>query len=73
MKGSVIHVIQNDAEDWLVQEEGGRELGHYCSEREAEAIARAIARKRKGVVRFSTGGHARHTGRGAWWRRFIGA
>jgi homoserine acetyltransferase len=71
---SVIHVIPNDSQDWVVKEEGGRELGHYSTLHEAEVVAQAVARKRKGeLVLHSLTGDERHRKmhRG-WWRRLIG-
>jgi len=41
-----IHVIAAAENDWMVREEAGRELGHYSTRREAEAVGRKIAQKR---------------------------
>jgi uncharacterized protein DUF2188 len=42
-----IHVLAVDASDWIVKEEGGRELGHYPSKEAAQAVAYKVARKRQ--------------------------
>jgi hypothetical protein len=51
MNGANIHVIPNDIRDWVVKEEGTeRELGHYPTQADAEAVGLALARKRKSEV-----------------------
>ena len=42
-----VHVLPSDHQDWVVKEEGGRELGHYPTKSEAEAVGHKVARKRK--------------------------
>ena len=42
-----IHVFHVDDADWIVKEEGGRELGHYPSKDAAQEVAHKVARKRK--------------------------
>jgi uncharacterized protein DUF2188 len=42
-----VHILPGDHKDWVVKEEGGRELGHYPTEFEAEAVGEKVARKRK--------------------------
>ena len=42
-----IHVVSVEASDWVVKEEGGRELGRYPSKDAAQAVAYKVARKRK--------------------------
>jgi hypothetical protein len=42
-----IHVLPVNASDWIVKEDGGRELGHYPSKDAAQAVAYKVARKRK--------------------------
>jgi hypothetical protein len=32
--------------DWMVREDGGRELGHYSTRKEAEAVGGKLAHKR---------------------------
>jgi hypothetical protein len=41
-----IQVLQNAERDWLVREDGGRELGHYTTRDEAHAVGHKVARKR---------------------------
>ena len=42
-----VHVLPGDHTDWVVKEESGRELGHYPTKYEAEAVGHKVARKRK--------------------------
>ena len=41
-----IHVDARGKRDWLVREDGGRDLGHYPTRREAETVGYKLARKR---------------------------
>lgn len=41
-----IHVVPGDHQDWIVREDGGRELGHYATQDAAKAVAYKLARKR---------------------------
>jgi hypothetical protein len=52
-----IHVIAGEENDWIVREDGGRELGHYPTRKEAETVGHKLARKRdvELVVHDSTG------------------
>ena len=51
MSGANIHVIPNDTRDWVVKEEGtDRELGHYPTQADAEAVGLALARKKRSKV-----------------------
>jgi hypothetical protein len=40
-------VAPGGQDDWIVKEDGGRELGHYPTQQEAEAVGRKLAQKRK--------------------------
>ncbi len=42
-----VHVLSGEDNDWIVREEDGRELGHYPTKFEAEAVGYKVARKRK--------------------------
>jgi hypothetical protein len=44
---AAIHVLPTQHDDWIVREEGGRELGHYPSRQAAEAVGDKLARKRR--------------------------
>ena len=44
---ATIHVLPGQHGDWIVREEGGRELGHYPSRQAAEAVGHKLARKRQ--------------------------
>lgn len=50
MPGTV-HVLPGEQDDWVVKEEGGRELGHYPDRPAAEAVGLKIARRRKAELR----------------------
>jgi hypothetical protein len=43
---SPIHVLPGQHDDWIVREDGGRELGHYPTRDAAEAVGRKLALKR---------------------------
>jgi uncharacterized protein DUF2188 len=46
-----VHVLPDDNfDDWIVREDAGRELGHYPTREEAEAVAEPLVRKRKGML-----------------------
>jgi hypothetical protein len=47
MKQYGIHVVPGDHDDWVVKEDGGRELGHYPVKPTAETVALMVARKRR--------------------------
>jgi Uncharacterized protein conserved in bacteria (DUF2188) len=48
MQRAKIRVFANGDDDWVVKEEvSGREKGHYSTQADAEAVALALARKRK--------------------------
>ena len=67
-----IHVDQLAADDWLVREKGGRELGHYPSQREAENVGRLVARKRKAVLLVNGRSDAREGRSHGWFARLLG-
>jgi hypothetical protein len=47
----MIHVIPDDAfEDWIVREDGGRELGRFSTRDAAELAARAFLRRCGGAI-----------------------
>jgi hypothetical protein len=74
MKGPDIHVIPKGTRDWLVREAGGRELGHYATQSEAEAVGAAVARKRKGelVMHSQSGIEERRGPARSVWGRLLG-
>ena len=55
---SAIHVDARGERDWLVREDGGRDLGHYPTRREAETVGYKLARKR-GVELFLEDGRGK--------------
>ena len=69
-----IRVLPGEHDDWIVKEDGGRELGHYPRKAEAEAVGRKLARKRKAeLVIQDTSGKVEqrsHPYRG-WLRRLL--
>ncbi len=70
-----LHVAPGDHDDWVVREEGGRELGHYPTRQEAEAVGRKLAQKRKAqlLIRARSGEVERLSRRRpGWFARLIG-
>jgi hypothetical protein len=62
-------------DDWVVREEGGRELGHYLSAKAAEAVGRKLARKRRvELLIYAQSGklQARSRPGAGWLRRLFG-
>src|SRR5215510_6378572 len=41
------NVVLEVADGWIVNEDGGREFGHYGTRGEAERVGRMLARKRR--------------------------
>ena len=74
MSARDIHVIENDNRDWLVKEAAGKEFGHYPTQREAETVGAALARKRKTtvVIRSKSGVERRKKPRRGFWGRLFG-
>ena len=75
MNGANIHVIPNDTRDWVVKEEGtDRELGHYPTQADAEAVGLALARKRRSdvLVHGQDGKARRRKARRGWLSRLFG-
>ena len=64
-----IHVLAVDVSDWIVKEEGGRELGHYPSREAAQAVAYKVARKRKVdlLITIAAGNSRSSCGRPKGW------
>ena len=44
MAPNSIHVEAKGERDWLVREDGGRELGHYPTQAEAKEVGHKLAR-----------------------------
>jgi hypothetical protein len=42
-----IQIVPLAPDGWVVRGEDGREIGHFASQAEAEAVGQALARKRK--------------------------
>jgi hypothetical protein len=72
--GKIIHVFSAGERDWVVREEGGRELGHYPTRREAQEIGHKLARKRGAdlLVLDENGKAQRTRPRKGWMRRIFG-
>jgi hypothetical protein len=45
-----IHIFHGGPRDWIVRADGGRELGHYPSRQDAEAVGRKLARRDRGEL-----------------------
>ena len=69
-----IHVMLNGERDWVVRENAGRELGHYPTRAEAEAVGNKLARKRgvELVVQEASGKLRRSRPRKGWFARVFG-
>jgi Uncharacterized protein conserved in bacteria (DUF2188) len=69
-----IHVVAGEHQDWIVREQGGRELGHYPTKLEAEAVGRAVARKRRAelLVYDVSGKVNRSNFSRRWFSRLVG-
>jgi hypothetical protein len=69
-----IHVLLNGERDWVVRENAGRELGHYPTRAEAEAVGDKLARKRRVelVVQEASGKVRRSRPRKSWFARLLG-
>jgi len=70
---NAIQVLTRGERDWLVREDGGRELGHYPTRREAEAVGHKLARKRgvELVVEDGRGKLQRSRPRKGWFARLF--
>ncbi|MGZ3282000.1 MAG: DUF2188 domain-containing protein [Xanthobacteraceae bacterium] len=58
MAATALHIVPDECfDDWIVQDDSGRELGHYSTREAAELVAQALARKLEGeiVVHFPDG------------------
>ena len=69
-----IQIVPLAPDDWVVREEGGREIGHFASQAEAEVVGRALARKRKvDLIINPAGGSIPIRERPeVWFRRWFG-
>ena len=69
-----IEVRSCAADDWVVTEAGGRELGHYPSQEAAAGVGRKLARKRGAeLLIYAADGRLRDRSRpgGGWLRRLF--
>ena len=72
---NAVHVQPRAQNDWVVTQDGGRELGHYPTKFEAEAVGHKIARKRKVELRVYDRSGAierRSRPRKSWFSRLFG-
>jgi hypothetical protein len=71
---AAIHVAPDDSfDDWVIQEDSGRELGHFPTRESAELVAQALAQKRGGelVIHLPDGRTNRRSFRKGWIARFF--
>jgi hypothetical protein len=70
---SAILVASVSPGDWVVREDGGRELGHYPTRKDAEAVGHQLARKRgvELVVNDDSGTVQRSRPRKSWLARLF--
>jgi hypothetical protein len=69
-----IEIVPLSPHYWVVREEGGRDFGHYTNPAQAEAIGRALARKRNWdlvIHPVASGIPIREKPKG-WFRRWFG-
>jgi hypothetical protein len=74
MEVPAIYIVPDDSfDDWVVQEEGGRKLGHYPTREAAEMVARVLAQKRGGelVIHLPDGRTSRLSFAKGWLARFL--
>jgi hypothetical protein len=70
---SAVYVACVGERDWVVREPGGRELGHYPTCAEAEAVGQKLARKRGAELVVEYGGAVRRSRpRKSWFARLFG-
>jgi len=74
MAKAAIRVHPKASDDWIVNEEGGREFGHYRTRNEAERVGRMIAHKRRTelVVQDQNGNLQRARVRAGLFARLFG-
>jgi hypothetical protein len=63
MATKTLHVVPVSADDWMVREASGRELGHYPSQEEALRVARKLARSRGAQLLIQDQAGTTRTGR----------
>jgi hypothetical protein len=74
MAKTTIRVRPRATDDWIVNEDGGREFGHYGTRGEAERVGRMLARKRRAelVVQDQNGNLQRAKAQGSLLARLFG-
>ena len=74
MTVTAIHVMPDDRfDDWIVQDDSGRELGHYPTREAAELVAHPLAQQRCGdlVIHLPDGRTSRQSFAKGWLARFF--
>jgi Uncharacterized protein conserved in bacteria (DUF2188) len=68
-----IHVVPGEHGDWIVREDGGRELGHYPTQHAAKAVGHKLAQKRATELLVHDGGGKvlRSRPRKSWLSRLL--
>jgi hypothetical protein len=70
---TTIRVFRVGEYDWVVQEDGGRDLGHYPTQSNAESVGRTLARARRAVLLVEDRkGRPKRTDFSGLWRRLFG-
>jgi hypothetical protein len=69
MPVAAIHIMPDGSfDDWIVQDDSGRELGHYSTREAAELFARPLAQKRGGeLVIHLPDGQTNRQSFAKWW------
>jgi hypothetical protein len=74
MAAASILIYPDDSfEDWVVQEDGGRVLGHFATREAAELFAQGLARKRGAelVIRLPDGSTRHRSFAKSWIARWL--
>jgi Uncharacterized protein conserved in bacteria (DUF2188) len=74
MTVTAIHVMPDDNfDDWIVQDDRGRNLGHYPTKEAAECVAHPLAQKRRGelVIHLPGGRTSRQSFARGWFARLF--
>jgi len=74
MTVAAIHVMPDDSfDDWIVQDDEGRDLGHYPTREAAEIVAQPLAQRRGGelVVHLPDGRTSRQSFARRWGTGFF--
>jgi hypothetical protein len=74
MAHRTIHVVQLASENWVVRQDGDRELGHYPSRDVAAGVGRILARKHRAelIIEDQSGNMQTERRAKGWFARLFG-